>query len=100
MGEGPGSIAILSLDPPDEQARIIAANGFCPYAGLIYPGERTLTVQAHPEFSKEYVSAVIQNRVERIGEAKSSSGLESLNQPTQSNTIGRWISNFLERMVK
>lgn len=26
MGEGPGSIAILSLDPPDEQARIIAAN--------------------------------------------------------------------------
>ena len=83
--------------PPDSQ--VLARTADCP-VGMFTVGRTMLGIQAHPEFSKDYVSAVIQNRVGRIGEAKSNSGLESLSQPTHSATIGRWISNFLERMVK
>ena len=78
--------------PPD--SRVLAQAPDCP-VGMFTVGHTMLGIQAHPEFSKDYVSAIIQDREQRIGEAKTRSGLESLNQATHTPTLARWISNFL-----
>ena len=82
--------------PPD--SRVLAQAPDCP-VGMFTVGDTMLGIQAHPEFSKEYVGALIQDRIQRIGESKSHSALESLNQPTHAATLSRWISNFLESAV-
>ncbi|MCF3973575.1 type 1 glutamine amidotransferase [Paracoccus salsus] len=46
--------------PPDD-ARVIARNEFCENAALIY-GDRALTVQAHPEFSDDFLQRLIATR--------------------------------------
>ena len=80
--------------PPD--SRVLAQSPDCP-VGMFTVGQAMLGIQAHPEFPKAYVSAIIQDREQRIGEAKTRSALESLNQGTHTPTLSRWISNFLER---
>lgn len=82
--------------PPD--SRVLARAPDCP-AGMFMVGETMLGIQGHPEFSKEYISAVIQDRAQRIGEAKTRTGLESLGQPTHSALFARWAGNFLERIT-
>ncbi|MDM7255917.1 MAG: type 1 glutamine amidotransferase [Paracoccus sp. (in: a-proteobacteria)] len=42
-------------------AKIIARNGFCEHAALIY-GDRAFTVQAHPEFCDDFIDALIEFR--------------------------------------
>jgi len=41
-----------------KDAEVIASSDFCKIAGLKY-GEKALTVQAHPEFNKAYLDALI-----------------------------------------
>lgn len=79
-------------------SRVLARAADCP-VGMFTVGRNMLGIQAHPEFSKDYVGALIQDRVGRIGEDKSRAGLESLGQGTHASAVGRWIGNFLERAV-
>lgn len=79
-------------------SRVLARAADCP-VGMFTVGTNMLGIQGHPEFSKGYVGALIQDRVQRIGEEKSRAGLESLSQATHTPAISRWISNFLERAV-
>jgi len=45
--------------PP--MAQVVGRNAFCANAALVY-GDRTLTVQAHPEFRPEFVDGLMQTR--------------------------------------
>jgi len=45
---------------PDE-AEVVASNEFCANAALVY-GDRAFTVQAHPEFSDEFIDGLLRTR--------------------------------------
>ena len=45
---------------PDE-AEVVASNDFCANAALVY-GDRAFTVQAHPEFSDEFIDGLLRTR--------------------------------------
>jgi GMP synthase (glutamine-hydrolysing) len=42
-------------------AQVIGRNDFCANAALLY-GDRTFTVQAHPEFRPEFVNGLMETR--------------------------------------
>ena len=48
------------ITPPD-QALVIATSDFCEYAALRY-GDHAISFQAHPEFSRDYVADLIEER--------------------------------------
>ena len=89
------------VTPPDG-ARIIAANGFCPYAGLIYPGERTLTVQAHPEFSTPVAAEFLDLRKNdpAYPPDRMAAALASLGEPFDIDPVVDYMATFLERAVE
>ena len=78
--------------PPD--AHVLATAADCPVA-MFQVGSRMLGVQAHPEFTVPYEEALMRSRVERIGEAKTQEGLESLSRPLDSVLVARWIVEFV-----
>ncbi|WP_051350167.1 glutamine amidotransferase-related protein [Dyadobacter alkalitolerans] len=77
--------------PPD--ATLLAETPDCPHA-MFRVGERMLGIQAHPEFSKKYDQALMELRVERIGQKKVELGIASLELPTQEIMFAHWIKNF------
>ena len=80
--------------PPD--AKLFASSEFCPIAGF-QTGDHFLSFQGHPEFSKEYAKALINKRVERIGEELSQKAIESLKNEVHSETVGDWILRFIRK---
>jgi len=48
-----------------DSAELLGTNPFCANAALIYPG-RALTIQAHPEFSDEFVQGLIDTRARGV----------------------------------
>ncbi|QQS48772.1 MAG: amidotransferase [Acidobacteriota bacterium] len=81
------------VELPDE-AVLLGSSDHCPVA-IFRLGRSMLGIQAHPEFGKEYVGALIEDRLERIGRERADEALESLNRPTDSDLIADWISGFL-----
>lgn len=84
-----------------ERARLIATSAFCENAGLIYD-DHILTLQGHPEFSKEYEKALIDLRKgSPIPENVSDDGLESLEQEAIDSTdVMQWIADFIRHPIK
>jgi len=78
--------------PPD--AVPLAVSDHCPFA-MFEVGRTMLGIQAHPEFGKEYVRALIEDRIERIGRERADEALSSLNRPADSDLIAEWISRFI-----
>jgi len=83
--------------PPD--AQLLAVTDDCPNA-MFRVGNNMLGIQAHPEFSKEYDQALMELRVERIGEGKMKSAVESLKLPTNEWSIASWITKFVANALK
>ena len=50
-----------------EGAEVIATNGFCENAALLY-ADRAFTVQAHPEFPDEFIAGLIEHRGSTVPE--------------------------------
>jgi GMP synthase-like glutamine amidotransferase len=80
--------------PPD--STVLARTSDCP-VGMFRVGERMLGVQGHPEFTKEYSRALLEDRRERIGRGKVELGLESLHIPLSARLINTWMQRFLEK---
>jgi len=74
---------------------LLASTADCPNA-MFTVGENMLGVQAHPEFPKEYDQALMQLRVERIGEEKVKKGIESLELHLNDLDVAGWIHNFID----
>ena len=79
--------------------KVLAGVEHCPNA-MIQVGENLLGIQAHPEFPKEYDEALMRLRVERIGEERVNSGIESLKIPTDELTFASWIVQFVEQDIR
>ncbi|MCB9303244.1 MAG: amidotransferase [Lewinellaceae bacterium] len=78
--------------PPD--SRVLASAADCP-VGIFSVGDSMLGLQAHPEFPKAYMEALIRDRVQRIGEEKAMKGIESLGQATDERVVAEWMVGFL-----
>lgn len=83
---------VLKLPP---ESILLAQTPDCPYA-MFQIGETMLGIQAHPEFPKLYDKALMELRVERIGERKVEMGIMSLELPTSEKLFAQWIVNFAE----
>ncbi|HEY8371054.1 MAG TPA: GMP synthase [Thermodesulfobacteriota bacterium] len=83
------------VEPPPG-ARVLAEHPFCPYE-MLQIGEHVLTIQAHPDFSRAYARRLMEHRRALIGEETYERGLRTLDTPTDSAVVGRWIVNFLRR---
>lgn len=84
---------VLKL-PPD--SILLAQTPDCPHA-MFQVGNFMLGIQAHPEFSKAYDQALMELRVERIGERKVEMGTMSLELPVSEKEFAQWIVNFAGR---
>jgi GMP synthase-like glutamine amidotransferase len=59
-------------------------------------GDTILGVQDHPEFTDDYVAALIEARRKRLGDALADEALERIATiPTEGSTVGRWLVDFL-----
>jgi len=78
--------------PPD--GRVLAEAAHCPVA-MLAVGDHMVGLQAHPEFGAAYVRALLEGRVDRIGEAETDAALATLDQPTDELPTARWLLAFL-----
>ena len=80
---------------PPPGAAVLARSEFCEFAGLRY-GDEIISFQAHPEFSKEYMAALlVQRRGDVITEEQADRGLRSLEKPVEADLIKARLNEFL-----
>ncbi|CEK10043.1 glutamine amidotransferase-related protein [Legionella hackeliae] len=77
-----------------KDAEILAASDFCPVY-MMQINNHLLTVQGHPEFSKSYSQALIEDRKTLLGEELANQGLTSLHLHVDDHLFAHWIINFL-----
>lgn len=82
---------VLSLPP---EARRLASSEFCENAAF-YIDQRVLTFQGHPEFTVEYTQKLLPRRENCIGPDLFRAGMNTLVQPTDADTVGRWLAEFI-----
>lgn len=73
---------------------VLASADHCPVAALEVDG-RMLGVQAHPEFSAEYLAALLHAREARIGVALVEEALASLDAPRHEAPVAAWLHRWL-----
>jgi len=76
-------------------AKVYGGSEFCE-AGITTIGDTVMTMQCHPEMSKDFSSDLIDIRWDRMGEAVSSAAKESLKKDLQRNALAQWIVAFLK----
>jgi len=84
---------------PPPGVKTILSSDFTPHAGLLYAGDTTLSVQAHPEFTLGFALACCE-MVRRKGDAPESvvaPAEASLAEPLESARLGGAITRFLTR---
>lgn len=73
----------------------LAGNKECPNA-ILRIGERMLSIQGHPEFTKAYDKVLMETRVKKMGEEKVANGIASLEKELDTSLFRQWVSNFIE----
>lgn len=81
---------IIAL-PPDCQ--VIAGNDHCPYA-IITVGDHFMGIQAHPEFTPDYLDSLMKSRIERIGAENLKTAQKTLSEKMDENIVAKWMANF------
>lgn len=76
-----------------KEAQVLLGDDFCPYAGF-HIKDQVLAFQGHPEFDAEYTRRLLGRRADAIGEPTFTDGMETLNEATDAEWLGRWILNF------
>ncbi|MEQ1786463.1 MAG: hypothetical protein ABL966_05375 [Acidimicrobiales bacterium] len=82
----------VTVLPPG--GRVLASAAHCPIA-MLAVDDHVVGVQAHPEFSTAYLRALLEDRVDRIGEAGTAAAMASLEQPTDELAVAAWLLAFL-----
>ncbi len=75
---------------------LYASSDFCPIAGF-QTGKHFLSMQGHPEFSREYANALIEKRVDRIGVDVVNVAQKSLTKEVDNNSVGAWMVAFIRK---
>ncbi len=76
-----------------EGVEVLASSAFCPFYMLQYQ-EHMLSVQGHPEFSREYSRELTLSRQSRIPPNRVREALHSLSAEVDDLLVMRWIINF------
>ncbi|MEM1273433.1 MAG: type 1 glutamine amidotransferase [Pseudomonadota bacterium] len=85
------------VDLPPE-AEVLASNDTCPFAALRY-GQTTWSVQAHPEFEREYMEILIDTRAGQVPAANRAHAQAHLSDPTDRDAITAEIVAVLQQKV-
>jgi len=72
---------------------VLASSHFCPYYMLQY-GDHFMSVQGHPEFTKNYSAALMDIRREHIPSNRIREGETSLKADIDDRIMAEWIINF------
>ena len=72
----------------------MASSEFCENAAF-YIGTRVMAFQGHPEFTAEYARRLLPRRQMCIGEEIYQRGMSTLDQPNDSERVGRWLGEFI-----
>lgn len=77
-------------------AQVWAASEFTPFAGLVWPGERAISLQPHPEFEPAYAIALIETRRDGpLSPDQASQAVASFAGADDRARVGGWIGRFL-----
>ena len=79
-----------------EGTKIIASSDACPYA-ITTLGQHILTLQWHPEFSKQYARDLLDLRRDVFGETASKIAKEGLHQNVDNARVADWIIHFIRQ---
>ena len=75
-------------------AKVLATSDFCENA-LMTIGDTVMTMQFHPEMTKEFSSDLIDVRRDRMGDSVSDSAKASLAKDVHSADVAKWMAAFL-----
>ena len=77
-------------------AEVWAASDFTPFAGLIYPGDRAISIQPHPEFQPAYAIDLIQTRRDGpLAPEQADRAIASYGGADDRARVGEWMAAFL-----
>ena len=76
-------------------AKVYGGSDFCE-AGIMTIGDNVMTMQCHPEMSKDFSSDLIDIRWERMGPPTSQAAKDSLSKDLSRETLAKWIVAFLK----
>ena len=79
--------------PREVKVDVLASSSFCSYYMLAY-GDHFISIQGHPEFTKDYSSALIDIRRDIIPFNRIQEGRASLVANLDDQLIAQWIVNF------
>jgi len=78
-----------------EGATLIGSNDFCPNA-MFHIGDSVFCVQGHPEFTIDYIAALMAVRVDLLGEAAIADAVATLDHGHDGVKFASWILSFLD----
>lgn len=83
------------VDLPPE-ASVCGSNDFCKNAMLSY-SNHVFTVQAHPEFSADYVKGLLTHRAASVPEDLVNAAQANLSKPIDDHILAKFIGEFLSQ---
>jgi GMP synthase-like glutamine amidotransferase len=81
---------------PPPGAEILGGSAFCPI-GIMSIGENVMSMQNHPEMTRDFAAELYRIRRQPIGPATADAALASLDTPTDEAAAAAWILGFLDR---
>lgn len=82
-----------------EDARLIGSTNFCANA-MFHIGDNVFCMQGHPEFTPEYTAALMEARVDKMGEDRVADATRTLEGDHEGVTIAGWIASFFRQHEK
>ncbi|THD82110.1 MAG: type 1 glutamine amidotransferase [Phenylobacterium sp.] len=77
-------------------AEVWVASEFTPFAGLVWPGERALSIQPHPEFDPAFAMSLIEHRRGNpYPDEQADAAIASYSGADDRERVGGWIKQFL-----
>lgn len=85
---------------PPPGAKVLGGNNFCPY-GFLQVGENVLSMQCHPEMTRDFASRLIEwRRGSHIDHALADIGQASLRHESDAGIVAQWVRDFLDHQVR
>ena len=81
--------------PPGTE--VYLASEFTPFAGLVWPDEKAISIQPHPEFEPAYAMSLIEHRRGGVyPDEQADAAVASYSGNDDRARVGRWIATFLK----
>ena len=85
--------------PKSVKMDVLVSSPFCPYYMLTY-GDHFISVQGHPEFTKNYSAALMNFRRKLIPSERIQEGEISLQADVDDQLMAQWIVNFITARMR